>query len=216
LRGVGEALALRLRALGVATTQDLLFLLPLRYEDRTRVVPLGELLPGQRVAVEGEVLLTEISFRGRRQMLCKIADGSGFLTLRFFYFTAQQQNGLSRGVRIRCFGEVRRGPNGLEIVHPEYRRADAPAAKLAEDHLTPIYPATEGVTQGRLRMLLAMALDQGALQEIEDYLPADVLADSRLPSLRDALLYVHRPPADAPVALLLASIRGGRWPPTAH
>ncbi len=205
LRGVGEALALRLRALGVATTQDLLFLLPLRYEDRTRVVPLGELLPGQRVAVEGEVLLTEISFRGRRQMLCKIADGSGFLTLRFFYFTAQQQNGLSRGVRIRCFGEVRRGPNGLEIVHPEYRRADAPAAKLAEDHLTPIYPATEGVTQGRLRMLLAMALDQGALQEIEDYLPADVLADSRLPSLRDALLYVHRPPADAPVALLLAS-----------
>jgi ATP-dependent DNA helicase RecG len=205
LRGVGEALALRLRALGVATTQDLLFLLPLRYEDRTRVVPLGELLPGQRVAVEGEVLLTEISFRGRRQMLCKIADGSGFLTLRFFYFTAQQQNGLSRGVRIRCFGEVRRGPNGLEIVHPEYRRADAPAAKLAEDHLTPIYPATEGVTQGRLRMLLAMALDQGALQEIEDHLPADVLADSRLPSLRDALLYVHRPPADAPVALLLAS-----------
>ena len=77
LRGVGESLALRLRALGVETTEDLLFLLPLRYEDRTRIVPLGELRPGQRAAVEGEVQLTEVVFRGRRQMLCRIADGSG-------------------------------------------------------------------------------------------------------------------------------------------
>jgi ATP-dependent DNA helicase RecG len=151
LRGVGESLALKLNVLGVETIQDLLFLLPLRYEDRTRVVPLGELLPGQRVAVEGEVLLTDIAFRGRRQMLCRIGDGSGTLTLRFFYFTTQQQNGLARGVRLRCFGEVRRGPQGLEIVHPEYRRTDSSAAKAAEDHLTPFYPATEGLTQGRLR-----------------------------------------------------------------
>jgi len=113
LRGVGHGLAARLLALGVETTQDLLFLLPVRYEDRTRVALLGALKPGQRAAVEGEVLLTEIAFRGRRQMLCRIGDGSGFLTLRFFYFTAQQHNALARGVRIRCFGEVRRGPNGL-------------------------------------------------------------------------------------------------------
>jgi ATP-dependent DNA helicase RecG len=203
LRGVGDALALRLRALGVETTQDLLFLLPSRYEDRTRVVPLGELLPGQRAAVEGEVLLTEVAFRGRRQMLCRIADGSGFLTLRFFYFTAQQQNALARGVRIRCFGEARRGPQGLEIVHPEYRRVDSSAAKAAEDHLTPIYPATEGVTQGRLRQLVGLALDQTAAHDLKDWLPAAVLEGSRLPSLRDALLYVHRPPADAPVEQLL-------------
>jgi ATP-dependent DNA helicase RecG len=203
LRGVGDALALRLRALGVETTQDLLFLLPSRYEDRTRVVPLGELLPGQRAAVEGEVLLTEVAFRRRRQMLCRIADGSGFLTLRFFYFTAQQQNGLARGVRIRCFGEARRGPQGLEIVHPEYRRVDSSAAKAAEDHLTPIYPATEGVTQGRLRQLVGLALDQTAAHDLKDWLPAAVLEGSRLPSLHDALRYVHRPPADAPVEQLL-------------
>jgi ATP-dependent DNA helicase RecG len=203
LRGVGDTLAERLDALGVRTIQDLLFLLPLRYEDRTRVVPLGELLPGQRAAVEGEVLLTEVSFRGRRQMLCKIADGSGFLTLRFFYFTSQQQAALARGVRIRCFGEARRGPKGLEIVHPEYRRADAPAAKAAEDHLTPIYPATEGVTQGRLRMLVNMALDQTSANDLEDWLPPVVLGDSDLPSLREALIYVHRPPSDAPVEQLL-------------
>ena len=203
LRGVGETLAVKLRALGVETTQDLLFLLPLRYEDRTHLVPLGELLPGRRAAVEGEVLLTEIAFRGRRQMLCRIADGSGFLTLRFFHFTAQQQGGLSRGVRIRCFGEARRGPQGLEMVHPEYRRVDSTAAKSAEDHLTPIYPATVGLTQGRLRMLVGMALDVTSAGQLDDWLPASLLADSRLPSLREALAYVHKPPADAPVEQLL-------------
>ena len=203
LRGVGESLALKLNVLGVETVQDLLFLLPLRYEDRTRIVPLGELLPGQRVAVEGEVLLTDIAFRGRRQMLCRIGDGSGHLTLRFFYFTTQQQNGLARGVRIRCFGEVRRGPQGLEMVHPEYRRTDSFAAKAAEDHLTPFYPATEGLTQGRLRALVGMALDDSSARDLQDWLPATVLADSRLPSLREALMYVHRPPADAPVSDLM-------------
>ena len=208
LRGVGSAHAERLRALGVHTTQDLLFLLPLRYEDRTRVVPLGELRAGQRAAVEGEVLLTDVVFRGRRQMLCRIADGSGFLTLRFFYFTAQQQNGLARGARIRCFGEARRGPQGLEIVHPEYRRVDPNAAAAPGEHLTPIYPGTEGVTQARLRTLVGLALDQTASGDLEDWLPAGLLADSRLPALRDALLYVHRPPADAPVDLLLS----GRHP----
>jgi ATP-dependent DNA helicase RecG len=208
LRGVGDALALRLSALGVETTQDLLFLLPLRYEDRTRTVPLGELRAGQRAAVEGEVLLTEVVFRGRRQMLCKITDGTGFLTLRFFYFTSQQQNGLARGARIRCFGEARRGPQGLEIVHPEYRRVDPNAPASTEDHLTPIYPGTDGVTQARLRAVVGMALDQTVAGDIEDLLPAPLLADSQLPSLREALMYMHRPPADAPVELLLS----GRHP----
>ncbi len=203
LRGVGAALAERLRALGVETTQDLLFLLPQRYEDRTRVVPLGELMPGQRASVEGEVLLTEVVFRGRRQMLCRIGDGSGFLTLRFFYFNAQQQQGLARGTRIRCFGEARRGPTGLEIVHPEYRRADSRAAEVAAEHLTPIYPATEGVTQGRLRQLVGLALDAAANGDLPDLLPPALLDDARLPSLVEALLTVHRPPADAPVAALV-------------
>jgi ATP-dependent DNA helicase RecG len=203
LRGVGERQAERLRALGVDTVQDLLFLLPLRYEDRTRVVPLGELQPGQRAAVEGEVLLTEVAFRGRRQMLSRIGDGSGFLTLRFFHFSGQQQGGLARGTRIRCFGEARRGPNGLEIVHPEYRRVDPAAAGAPGEHLTPIYPGTEGLTQGRLRQLVGLALDQTVAGELEDWLPPAVLADTRLPGLREALHYVHRPPADAPVDLLM-------------
>ncbi|HEX3397585.1 MAG TPA: ATP-dependent DNA helicase RecG [Steroidobacteraceae bacterium] len=202
LRGVGDSLAARLRGLGVETTQDLLFLLPLRYEDRTCIVPLGELSLGKRASVEGEVLLTEVAFRGRRQMLCRIADGSGFLTLRFFHFTQQQQQGLARGARVRCFGEARRGPKGLEFVHPEYRLVD-PNAPQPEEHLTPIYPMTEGVTQGRLRLLVKLALDQTGGEDPKDWLPPSLLADARLPSLRDALLYVHRPPTDAPVDLLM-------------
>jgi ATP-dependent DNA helicase RecG len=206
LRGVGDALALRLRALGVESTQDLLFLLPLRYEDRTRLVPLGELRPGQRAAVEGEVQLTEVLFRGRRQLLSRIADGSGFLTLRFFHFTTAQQTGLARGARIRCYGEARRSATGLEFIHPEYRRIDGAANRDAEAaplHLTPIYPSTEGVTQGRLRQLVRAALAQSGADEIPDWLPPALLADLRLPSLRDSLQYVHLPPADAPVPLLL-------------
>ena len=205
LRGVGEALAERLRALDVETTQDLLFLLPLRYEDRTQVVPLGKLQPGQRAAIEGEVQLTEVSLRGRRQLLCRLSDGSGFLTLKFFYFTSQQQQALQRGTRLRCFGEARRAPKGLEFIHPEYRRVDAAAPKGTAEHLTPIYPATEGITQGRLRQLVGAALDRLAAAELPDWLPPAVLADPALPalpSLRAALQYVHRPPADAPVELL--------------
>ena len=117
LRGVGESLAEKLARLNITTVQDLLFLLPLRYEDRTRVVPIGSLRVGERAVIEGEVLLSEVAFRGRRQLLCRIGDGSGSLTLRFFHFSGSQQQGLARGTRLRCFGEIRRGPGGPEIVH---------------------------------------------------------------------------------------------------
>ena len=160
MRGVGAVLAEKLRRLGVFQVQDLLFVLPSRYEDRTQVSPIGSLSPGVRTTVEGEVLLTEVAYRRRRQMLCRISDGSGFLTLRFFYFTASQQNGLARGTRIRCFGEIRRGPQGLEIVHPEYRRVLEAEPAALEETLTPIYPLTEGVPQGRLRALIAQALSE--------------------------------------------------------
>ena len=208
LKGVGTALATRLARLGVETVQDLLFLLPLRYEDRTRIVPIGSLRPGDRAVVEGEIELAEVVFRKRRTLLARLADGTGYLTLRFFYFSGAQQEQLARGTRWRCFGEVRRGPVGLEIVHPEYRRADAYDAQAVEDVLTPVYPATEGVQQGRLRVLTAQALKDAAVNPLHDWLPGELLADLNLPSLRDALEYVHRPPPDASLGLLAA----GRHP----
>ncbi len=204
LRGVGEALAERLAKLNVTTVQDLLFLLPLRYEDRTHIVPIGSVRGGERAVIEGEVLLAEVAFRGRRQLLCRIADGSGSLTLRFFHFSNAQSQALTRGTRLRCFGEIRRGPTGWEIVHPEYRRVATSEAGTTEEALTPMYPLTEGVQQGRLRQLTALALRDVAQHALTDWLPPTVLADAKLPSLREALEYVHRPPPDADVELLAA------------
>jgi ATP-dependent DNA helicase RecG len=204
LKGVGHSLAQRLSRLGVESVQDLLFLLPLRYEDRTKVVPIGTLKPGDRAVVQGEVQLAEVVFRRKRVLLVRLADGTGFLTLRFFHFSGAQQEQLQRGVALRCFGEVRRGPMGLEIVHPEYRRLDRGDAQAVEDVLTPVYPATEGVQQGRLRVLTAMALKEAARHSVRDWLPPDLLADLELPALAQALEYVHRPPPDAPQDLLAA------------
>jgi ATP-dependent DNA helicase RecG len=196
LRGVGPAVAEKLRRLGVERVQDLLFLLPARYEDRTRIVPIGALVPGTRAAIEGEVQLTEVSYRRRRQLLSRIADGSGFLTLRFFYFSAAQQRGLARGVRVRCFGEARRGPSGFEMVHPEYRVISAESSPL-EESLTPIYPTTEGMPQGKLRALVAEALHELETEGVRDWIPPEILAGMRLPSLKSALEYLHRPPREA-------------------
>jgi ATP-dependent DNA helicase RecG len=222
LKGVGDALAQKLAKLGIETVQDLLFLLPHRYEDRTHVMPIGSLRAGDRAVVEGEIQLAEIVFRKRRQLLVRIADGSGFLTLRFFYFSGAQQAQLQRGVKLRCFGEARRGSIGLEIVHPEYRRADVDDAQRTDGTLTPVYPTTEGVQQGRLRILTAQALDEVQKSSVRDWLPPGVLdassdADagdddgvgarghaSRLPSLAEALTYVHRPPPGADLLQLSA------------
>jgi ATP-dependent DNA helicase RecG len=205
LRGVGAALAASLARLGLATVQDVLFHLPLRYEDRTRVVPIGSLRHGDRAVVEGEIQLSEVAFRRRRMLLVRLADGTGSVTLRFFHFSASQQAQLARGQRLRCFGEVRMGPGGFEIVHPEYRRvAGADDGDGAADSLTPIYPTTEGLQQGRLRALTDHALAMLAQGGLTDYLPPGVLDAFELPTLEDALRCVHRPPPDADVARLAA------------
>jgi ATP-dependent DNA helicase RecG len=208
LKGVGPALAKRLGKLGIESVADLLFWLPTRYEDRTHVVPIGSLRPGMRAAVEGGIELAEVVFRGRRSLLVRLSDGTGFLTLRFFHFSGAQQEQLRRGARLRCFGEVRRGKHGPEIVHPEYRDADAPDTQAVQGALTPIYPLTEGIQQGRLRNLTAQALAASESGELADWLPAEIQRDLRLPGLVEALHYVHRPPPDARLDVLDA----GRHP----
>jgi ATP-dependent DNA helicase RecG len=196
LRGVGPALAEKLARLGVKKPADLLFVLPLRYEDRTRIAAIGSLFPGQRAVIEAEVELTEVVFRGRRSLLCRVADGTGSLTLRFFYFSRAQQQGLARGKRLRCYGEVRKGPGGLEIIHPEYRVLSETAATPLDEHLTPVYPSTEGVQQTRLRGLIAQALDAGS-GALTDWLPAELTTGQGMPTLEAAVHYLHRPPPDA-------------------
>jgi len=190
LTGVGPQVMQRLGRLGVETIGDLLCLVPLRYEDRTELRPLGSLRAAEKVLIEGEIALSEVVYGRRRALLCRLSDGTGSITLRFFHFSRQQQAALQRGAVLRCFGEVRAGPTGLEIVHPEYRSISANDPG-PEATLTPIYPTTEGVQQGRLRRLITQALS--VEEEIEDFF-SDLLAEE-WPTLNSALKFLHRPPS---------------------
>jgi ATP-dependent DNA helicase RecG len=201
LKGVGPNLAAKLERLGWRTVQDALFHLPFRYEDRTRVTPIGSLRPGTAAVVLATVEAADVAFRRRRMLLCQIADGTGSLILRFFHFSTAQQNNLARGRTIRCYGEVRAGPKGLEMVHPEYEFMDAAETPVTESHLTPVYPTTEGVHQLTVRKLVAQTLDR-FLDGVTELLPQSVLDELALPDLKTALLTVHRPQDAQDLALL--------------
>ena len=204
-RGVGPRLEASLNALGINTAQDLLFHLPFRYEDRTRIHPIGALYPGARVLVEGEVEHAAI-VRGRRSTLTvMISDGTGRITLRFFHFRAAQMKQLSRGTRLRCFGEVRGGYHGLDMVHPSYKRILSEQDEAVSDRLTPVYPSVEGLGQASWINLTdqALALMQSEQLELEELLPDDLRGNLQIPSLTGALAFIHRPPAGADVAALV-------------
>ncbi|MGH8311791.1 MAG: OB-fold nucleic acid binding domain-containing protein, partial [Gammaproteobacteria bacterium] len=158
LRGVGPQLADKLARLEVRTLADLLFHLPLRYQDRSKVTPIGALRAGQPAMIEAVVELADTVIRRRRVLLVRVHDGSGALTLRFFHFKQSQAEAFARGARLRCYGEVRSGAAGLEMVHPEYRILKGAGAPPEETALTPIYPATEGIGQTKLRSLAGQAL----------------------------------------------------------
>lgn len=204
LKGVGPALAKKLEKLGLLRVEDLLFLLPLRYEDRTQLIKIGALIAGARCLVSGEVLLAETAYRGRRNLLVRVSDGSGQLTLRFFHFSRQQQAQFQSGVQVTCFGEVRRGSAGFEMIHPEYRILKESQGAAMSDSLTPIYPATEGVQQGRLRSLTDQALQAMHDDPPVELLPESVTTKLGMPSLAEAIRYLHRPPPDADIEQMQA------------
>ena len=204
LKGVGPALAKKLGKLNLNRVDDLLFLLPLRYEDRTQLIEVGALEVGARCLVSGEILLAENVFRGRRNLLVRIGDSSGQLTLRFFHFSRQQQAQFQPGSHATCFGEVRRGQSGFEMIHPEYRITQEGQDTATTDSLTPIYPATEGVQQGRLRSLTDQALRLMQAAPPEELLPRAITEKLGMPSLADAINYLHRPPPNADVQQMLS------------
>jgi ATP-dependent DNA helicase RecG len=205
LKGVGPRNAEKLSNIGIETVQDVLFHLPARYQDRTRISPIGGLRPGEQVVVEGLVELADIRFGRRRSLLVRLADGTGAVTLRFFHFNASQKAALSRGVRLRCFGEVRNGPLTLEMVHPEYQRVTEAGDDGMEQSLTPIYPTTEGMHQLTWRGMTEQALQllQAHGDGLREWLPTELLRDLKLPQLSAAVSYLHRPPPEADQELLL-------------
>ncbi|HEN8710030.1 MULTISPECIES: ATP-dependent DNA helicase RecG [Pseudomonas] len=198
LKGVGEAMAQKLAKVGLENLQDVLFHLPLRYQDRTRVVPIGALRPGQDAVIEGVVSGADVTMGKRRSLVVRLGDGSGVLSLRFYHFSNAQKEGLKRGTHLRCYGEARPGASGLEIYHPEYRalNGDEPPPPV-EQTLTPIYPSTEGLTQQRLRLLCQQSLGMLGPRSLPDWLPDELARDYHLAPLDDAIRYLHNPPADA-------------------
>tara|TARA_R110002110_G_scaffold4596_1_gene23359 strand:+ start:5852 stop:7927 length:2076 start_codon:yes stop_codon:yes gene_type:complete len=203
LKGVGSALAEKLARLGIASLQDLLFHLPHRYEDRTRIIPMGSLRIGDVAVVEGEVMKADLVMGRRRSLQVTLKDNSGFLVMRFFHFNAAQKNQLAEGTLVRCFGEVRPGRAGYEFYHPEYQINPPPMPAVGRATLTPVYPLTEGIQQPRVRGLCQQALGYLQRHPIRDWLPTELLAGYQLPGITEAIQTVHSPPASAPVHLLM-------------
>ncbi len=199
LKGVGPRLREKLHKYGVFSAQDLLFHLPLRYQDRTRVTPIGALQLGVDAVIEGEVKVADIAFGKRRSLICKVQDGTGLITLRFFHFSAAQKKQLTAGTRIRCYGEPRRGGAGLELYHPEYQLLDEQHTATLDQRLTPVYPSTEGIGQNVWRKLCQQALGLLDKHPVTELISQHELA--RFP-LSDALRYLHQPPAKARLSLI--------------
>ncbi|MDN5848526.1 MAG: ATP-dependent DNA helicase RecG [Nitrococcus sp.] len=204
--GIDARRAARLAKLGIRKIEDLLFHLPLRYEDRSRILPLGRVRPGQSVLVTGVVELAEMAPGGRRgRLLCRISDGTGCLTLQFFNFYPSQRKRLHPGVRLQCYGEVRVGAVGPQMIHPQWRVLAPGDPVCAEEGLTPVYPATEGLNQASLRRLIG-----GALKELmagragAELLPQRLREELGLPTLLEALRLLHAPSPFAAVTEIMA------------
>jgi len=203
LRGVGEKLKLKLSEIGIHSLEDLLFHFPLRYQDRTRITPIGGALDQRDVVVEGAVIAAAVTMGRRRTLLVKVEDATGVLTIRFFHFRQSQVAQFRQGLPIQLYGTARRIAGQLEMIHPEYRLGAA--ATMVEDALTPVYPTVSGLGQRTWRNLC-----QQALKMLHNAPPADLLAgiiDDDI-TLHEAIAFLHNPPRTA----ALSEIQQGLHP----
>ncbi len=207
LKGVGPSLATKLSKIGLLSVQDILFHLPLRYEDKTRVMTVRDLMPGMSTNIIGEIIDNQITQGKRRMLVVTLHDGTGSIQLCFFSFSASQKNSLAVGKTIRCYGEIKRGPRGYQIIHPEYRTLDNENAPTpVEETLTPVYPSTDGLRQISLRSLTEQALVKLQRGQVEELLPNTIFNEQY--SLSEALAIIHRPPPD----ISLEQLEQGRHP----
>jgi ATP-dependent DNA helicase RecG len=201
LKGVGPSLAEKLEKIGLLSVQDMLFHLPLRYEDKTRITTVRDLLVGTSTNIIGEITDNQITHGKRRMLVVTLYDGTGSIQLCFFSFSASQKNSLAIGKTIRCYGEVKRGPRGYQIVHPEYKSLDDDIELTSvEETLTPVYPSTDGLRQVSLRSLTEQSLIRLQRGQVEELLPATIFNEQY--SLSEALTIIHRPPPDVSVEQL--------------
>ena len=192
LKGVGPSLETKLNNLDIYNQTDLLFHLPSRYEDRTAIKKIGALESDTEAQVEGEILLSSIAFRGRRMLMVQISDGTGIMALRFFTFNKYQKDALKKGLMVRCFGKTRKTTAGIEMIHPNYEILDSKKKRALPKTLTPVYPTTQGLSQGKLRSLITQVL-KNRLDNLEDLLPTSIASELNLGSLDEALKETHSP-----------------------
>jgi ATP-dependent DNA helicase RecG len=204
LAGIGGKTAASLEKLGIRTIQDLLFHLPVRYEDRTHIHPIASLSSGMTALITGKVEFVDVLPRGRKSLLCRIGDGTGFIDLRFFHFTARQHNTLKPDTTLSCFGEVRYGYAGLEMTHPEYTVISGFDTATPESHLTPVYPLTEGLSQNTVRKAVkqALTLCYADHEALKDWLPDVFLQQYRYPLITEAIKTLHAPDANITIEAL--------------
>lgn len=197
LSGVGPTLAAKLAKCGIVTVQDLLFHLPYRYQDRTRITSIQDLRANDCAVIAGKVCKTEIKYGKRMMLNCYVEDKTGLIKLRFFHFNRQQVNAMNNSACIHAFGEVREFNGRLEMIHPEYQLLEDESEYQVKETLTPIYPVTQGLTQTRLRQLVTMALSrcENDLHQLE-WMDEQQLHDFKFPNLGFAIKLLHNPPPD--------------------
>ncbi len=205
VKGVGPKLAQHLKKLNITCQEDLLFHLPLRYQDRTRLTPLADLIPGSEVLIEGEIISNQIRFGRRRYLLITLEDHDTRINIRLFHFHSSQQKSLQPGKRLRCFGSVNAFNHSLEMVHPEYSFISSEQVTPMENTLTPVYPTTEGITQKRLQKLISTAANELIkTEQLPELLPEEIIIRDHLPSLKQSLSIIHNPTPDISPQQLLA------------
>ena len=201
IRGVGPKIADALSNLGIYQIEDAVFHLPYKYEDRTNLIPIGDAPYETPLLVEGEIVKSTVVFRGRRMLITEIFDGTGRLTMRMFHFALAQHKNLKEGHRIRCFGTIRHGPKGKEMIHPQYQVFSKDEKVEIEDHLTPIYPSTLNLQQGRLRKLIQGSIVYCRKNNLlkENW---ETEEEGGFKDLLSALTFIHNPPTETSLELL--------------
>jgi len=195
LKGVGEKGLIKLNKIGIRTVEDLLFHLPIRYQDKTKLTKISDLEPGNKYFIEGVVEKSNIIFYKKRMFLVRLSDSSGFIQLRFFYFNKSQMRNFSEGQKVRCYGELRLANKVKEMVHPECEFIDRNNIKKLDEYLTPVYPITEGLQQHRIRNIVRQSLVMLKSGKISfpEILPKKILEKYNLVDINTALLSIHNP-----------------------
>ena len=202
LKGVGPKISESLKSLGILSVQDAMFHLPFRYEDRTVLTPIGKASYDKSILIEGEIVKSTVVFRGRRMLFVEIYDGTGRLTMRMFNFAMAQHKALKQGLMIRCYGSITPGPNGKQMIHPQYQVFDKSENLEIDNNLTPVYPTTSGLQQGRIRKVIHDSIaycDKHSL--LKESSPLN--SESGFVDLWENLKFIHNPPSDIDIQTLI-------------